>query len=107
MIEKHFEASSLTFAIQDGPAAGQTVPHVHIHVLPRRVGDFENNDEIYDAIDGASAEFSTAAESHHQVNKEQKLPAGEPLDLDKQRQPRTSEEMAAEANVLRAKFVSH
>ena len=107
MIEKHFEASSLTFAIQDGPAAGQTVPHVHIHVLPRRVDDFENNDEIYDAIDSASAEFSTAAESHHQVNKEQKILAGEPLDLDKERQPRTSEDMAAEASVLRAKFVSH
>ncbi len=39
---------------QDGPQAGQTVPHVHIHVLPRRVGDFEKNDEIYDAIDDAS-----------------------------------------------------
>jgi diadenosine tetraphosphate (Ap4A) HIT family hydrolase len=40
------QASSLTLAIQDGPAAGQTVPHVHIHVLPRRGGDFEKNDEV-------------------------------------------------------------
>lgn len=35
---------------QDGPQAGQTVPHVHIHVLPRKGGDFEKNDEIYDAV---------------------------------------------------------
>lgn len=35
---------------QDGPQAGQTVPHVHIHILPRKVGDFEKNDEIYDAV---------------------------------------------------------
>jgi diadenosine tetraphosphate (Ap4A) HIT family hydrolase len=25
--------------VNDGPAAGQTVPHAHVHVIPRRVGD--------------------------------------------------------------------
>ena len=25
--------------INDGPAAGQTVPHLHIHLIPRRRGD--------------------------------------------------------------------
>lgn len=35
---------------QDGPQAGQTVAHVHIHILPRKAGDFENNDDIYDAV---------------------------------------------------------
>ena len=32
---------------QDGRDAGQTVEHVHIHVIPRRAGDFQQNDEIY------------------------------------------------------------
>lgn len=27
------------FAINDGPAAQQSVPHVHLHVLPRYAGD--------------------------------------------------------------------
>jgi len=36
--------------LQDGPKAGQTVPHVHVHILPRKDGDFENNDEIYDVV---------------------------------------------------------
>ena len=37
--------------MQDGEQAGQSVPHVHVHCLPRRAGDFANNDEVYDAID--------------------------------------------------------
>ena len=27
------------FAVNDGRAANQTVPHVHLHLLPRRRGD--------------------------------------------------------------------
>lgn len=37
---------------QDGPQAGQAVAHVHIHLIPRKKGDFEKNDEIYDAVCG-------------------------------------------------------
>ena len=40
--------------MQDGPAAGQSVPHLHVHCLPRKEGDFANNDEVYDAIDDNS-----------------------------------------------------
>ncbi|XP_054797214.1 bifunctional bis(5'-adenosyl)-triphosphatase/adenylylsulfatase FHIT-like isoform X2 [Prosopis cineraria] len=50
-LESYHNASSLTFGIQDGPQAGQTVPHVHIHIIPRKGGDFDNNDDIYDEID--------------------------------------------------------
>lgn len=31
--------AAVHFAINDGPAAHQTVPHVHLHVLPRYPGD--------------------------------------------------------------------
>ncbi|TDH13439.1 hypothetical protein EPR50_G00033770, partial [Perca flavescens] len=50
LVEKHFNATSLTIAIQDGPEAGQTVKHVHVHVLPRKAGDFERNDSVYDEL---------------------------------------------------------
>eukprot|EP00976_Prorocentrum_cordatum_P070289 1179868-Prorocentrum_minimum.AAC.4 len=53
-LEPHFDAASLTFAIQDGAAAGQTVPHVHIHILPRKFGDFEKNDEVYDKFSASN-----------------------------------------------------
>jgi histidine triad (HIT) family protein len=28
-----------TIAINDGPGAGQEVPHVHLHIVPRKAGD--------------------------------------------------------------------
>nr|XP_032637722.1 bis(5'-adenosyl)-triphosphatase isoform X2 [Chelonoidis abingdonii] len=51
VVEKHFCGTSLTISIQDGPEAGQTVKHVHVHVLPRKVGDFSRNDSVYDELE--------------------------------------------------------
>ncbi|XP_024020415.1 bifunctional bis(5'-adenosyl)-triphosphatase/adenylylsulfatase FHIT isoform X2 [Morus notabilis] len=86
-LESYHKASSLTFAIQDGPQAGQTVPHVHIHIIPRKAGDFEKNDEIYDAIDDSEKEMK------------------QKLELDKERKDRSLEEMAHEADEYRKLFV--
>ncbi|KAJ8751569.1 hypothetical protein K2173_016814 [Erythroxylum novogranatense] len=49
LLESFHKATSLTFTIQDGPQSGQTVAHVHIHILPRKAGDFDRSDDIYDA----------------------------------------------------------
>lgn len=46
-LDDHFDAKSTTLTVQDGEFAGQTVKHVHCHVMPRNEGDFLNNDEIY------------------------------------------------------------
>jgi diadenosine tetraphosphate (Ap4A) HIT family hydrolase len=34
-----FEPAGFNIGINDGPAAGQTVPHLHIHLIPRFRGD--------------------------------------------------------------------
>ncbi|XP_071701107.1 bifunctional bis(5'-adenosyl)-triphosphatase/adenylylsulfatase FHIT-like [Rutidosis leptorrhynchoides] len=83
LLETYHKASSLTFTIQDGPQAGQSVAHVHIHIIPGKAGDFEENDEIYDAIN----------ESDKELNKR--------LDLDKVRKDRSSEERIREAEEYR------
>jgi len=49
--KKHYQVYSLTVAVQDGPDAGQTVKHVHVHVLPRKPGDFQDNDDVYKQLE--------------------------------------------------------
>ena len=34
-----FKPAGVNIGINDGPAAGQTVPHLHIHLIPRYEGD--------------------------------------------------------------------
>ncbi|ONH99591.1 hypothetical protein PRUPE_6G037600 [Prunus persica] len=86
-LETYHKASSLTLTIQDGPQAGQTVPHVHIHIIPRKGGDFKENDEIYDALDEKEKELK------------------QKLDLDKDRKDRSLDEMAQEAEEYRKLFL--
>lgn len=78
----------MTFALQDGTAAGQSVPHVHVHVIPRRHGDFKRNDEIYNALDTSDANRGPA------------------VDAAEDREPRTKQQMAGEAALLRPLFHS-
>nr|XP_042140325.1 bis(5'-adenosyl)-triphosphatase isoform X1 [Peromyscus maniculatus bairdii] len=81
VVEKHFQGTSITFSMQDGPEAGQTVKHVHVHILPRKAGDFRRNDNIYDELQKHDKE-------------EEDSPAFW----------RSEEEMAAEAEALRVYF---
>lgn len=95
-VEKHYQGTSLTMTIQDGPQAGQTVifknepqatlltcpqvPHVHMHLIPRKKGDWANNDDVYEELDRSKG-----------VDNEE-------------RPPRTEEEMKQEADELRVYF---
>lgn len=37
-----YSPDSFNVGINDGPAAGQTIPHCHIHLIPRYSGDTPN-----------------------------------------------------------------
>lgn len=38
-LRKTFGAEGFNYAWNESPVAGQSVPHFHLHVLPRKVGD--------------------------------------------------------------------
>ena len=42
MRDNHSEVSGFNIGINCGEAAGQTVFHAHVHLIPRRVGDVED-----------------------------------------------------------------
>lgn len=51
-LEKTFGAQGFNYAWNEGELAGQSVPHIHFHVLPRKAGDsgitkYEPRDFIY------------------------------------------------------------
>jgi len=72
VVMQHFGASSATVAVQDGPEAGQTVKHVHIHILPRKKNDFSDNDDVYDELQNHDKGWNpdTKLRSEEEMSKE-------------------------------------
>lgn len=60
MVERVYGASSLNIAVQDGVYAGQSVPHVHAHIIPRKAADLDHaggTDAVYDLLDGEEGDL--------------------------------------------------
>ncbi len=45
-----FQGKGFDLSLQDGEAAGQTVPHLHIHIIPRKDGDFPVDQDWYEGV---------------------------------------------------------
>lgn len=97
MVERVFNATSLNIAIQDGIDAGQSVPHVHTHIIPRKRSDLDSrggSDAIYGMLDGEEGDI--AKHLWERMEQRGKFPS---VDNDL-REPRTEEEMVEEAERL-------
>ena len=95
ILESYYDVSSCNIAIQDGKDAGQSVPHVHVHILPRVKGDFERNDDVYDHLDNWHP-----LQKGNAVEQEKKS-----LNIDN-RTDRTMDEMSKEASIYRELILS-
>jgi diadenosine tetraphosphate (Ap4A) HIT family hydrolase len=42
LLQRQYQPDGFNIGINDGIAAGQTVMHLHIHLIPRFTGDIEN-----------------------------------------------------------------
>lgn len=97
MVERVCGASALNIAIQDGADAGQSVPHVHTHILPRKkadMGERGGSDAIYGMLEGEKG--NVGKHQHEMWEERPKFPAVD----DRTREPRSEAEMIQEAKML-------
>ncbi|KAJ5113774.1 hypothetical protein N7456_002308 [Penicillium angulare] len=110
MVERVYGAASLNIAIQDGVHAGQSVPHVHAHILPRKAKDLDHRggtDAVYDMLNGKEGDIGRALLRDSGGATEEtrrKRSEGFPVPDDEERKPRGEEEMVVEAEMLRGEM---
>lgn len=51
ILQKTFNCNGFNWTIQDNEVAGQTVMHLHIHVIPRKANDLSSPGEWYKKLD--------------------------------------------------------
>jgi len=104
-VETIYQANALNIAIQDGIAAGQSVPHVHTHIIPRKPQDLEKEDQIYTMLESDDGDLTRnyleaqnptlTTDTNRATSVERpKFPTVHP---DEERRPRTEQVMEEEA----------
>ena len=108
MLERVYKADALNVAVQDGVEAGQSVNHVHVHLIPRRKGDIEHGDQVYERMDGREGNVGSVWEEYEVLQRRRRereemgeREIGGGPDGDAKRVNRTGEEMKREAEWLR------
>ena len=105
MVEKVYGASALNIALQDGAEAGQSVPHVHTHIIPRKQDDLAKrggNDAIYGMLEGEEGDVGKhlrnrdGIETQDEYSQRPKFPKVD----DATRKARSDDEMREEAETL-------
>lgn len=59
-LNAYYKVSAFDWSLQDGIAAGQTIPHLHIHIVPRKENDLGKANEWYKlALDSNEAHLDS------------------------------------------------
>mmetsp|Transcript_54759 Transcript_54759/g.108660 ORF Transcript_54759/g.108660 Transcript_54759/m.108660 type:complete len:431 (-) Transcript_54759:125-1417(-) len=89
---------SFNLSVKDGASAGQCVPHLHVHVVPRRPGDLPSSDRVYALLETWTPDRATVPASPSPLLADLMPPD------DWQRHARSKKDMAAEADIYAAAF---
>lgn len=98
-IERVFHASALNIAIQDGRDSGQSVPHVHVHIIPRKKDDLPE-DAIYPMLDSEDGDVARQLRERQQAEEQKKKKKKTEFPPDEERKARSEEVMEKEAKWL-------
>ncbi|KAI5867020.1 HIT-like protein [Durotheca rogersii] len=106
------DAGAFNIAIQDGADAGQTVSHVHVHIIPRIRGATAKaagpGDQIYESMAseegniGGSLWDREFKKLREQIGDRPVPGGGFPMIEDAERHPRSAEAMETEAKMFRS-----
>ncbi|KIR25837.1 bis(5'-adenosyl)-triphosphatase [Cryptococcus deuterogattii LA55] len=114
VLEDVYKARAMTVSLQDGVAAGQSVPHVHIHLIPRHPTDYDGkNDQIYPLLEQSENRLhgdlknsdvpAVNGNAEHDGQTGAQVGKWE-VPKDEDRKPRSTEEMEREAIWLASFF---
>jgi bis(5'-adenosyl)-triphosphatase len=98
-LKRVYKATACNIAIQDGVAAGQSVQHVHAHVIPRCEKDMDERgggDALYEMLEGEEGDVGAFQKRQEEGQRKGKFPKVE----DEKRVSRSMEEMEREARWL-------
>ncbi len=101
VVERVYRASGLNIAMQDGADAGQSVPHVHTHIVPRQMADLDargGSAAFYGMLEGEEGNVG-----RHQYEMWEQRPKFPAVD-DSERVARSEVEMMEEAKMLAAEM---
>lgn len=106
VLRRHYaDATAFNVAVQDGRAAGQSVPHVHVHILPRTGGDYQRNDDVYTDLETwaprPAAQIANGINENLVDDGSNNKKGTLHVPADKERRDRTIQEMTEEATLYR------
>lgn len=60
LVTAMLDTDAFDWAVQEKEAAGQSVPHLHMHVVPRKIGDLPNPGDWYQAVEKSETHIDSA-----------------------------------------------
>lgn len=55
-LTKHYKSDAYDWSLQEGEPAGQSVDHLHLHIIPRNQGDLPEGEDWYEKLEDQRAQ---------------------------------------------------